>query len=215
MILYKFATRARPEKFKKAICNIAELATQPYKILVSADADDATMNNAEMKRWIGERKKIKILYGTKVSKIEAINRDMEYSGDWDILVNMSDDMKFIVPAFDKHIINAFRGNSKGFVHFPDGSRTAHELSTLSIISRRYYCIDRYIYHPAYRSLWCDNEAITVAKKRNEYKFVNINIFEHEHPDWQKAKTDQLYIENESYDLIDKETYYRRQSLGFP
>ena len=66
MILYKFATRSRPEKFKRAICNIADFASQPYKILVSADVDDTTMYNYEMLKWIGERDEITIRYGNKV-----------------------------------------------------------------------------------------------------------------------------------------------------
>ena len=213
MILYKFATRSRPEKFKRAVCNIEDFASQPFKILVSADVDDTTMYNYEMLKWIGEREEITIRYGNKVSKIEAINRDMDDAGEWDILVNMSDDMKFLIPAFDKRIVDAFKDDSRGFIHFPDGY--TQDLSTLSIMSRRYYEIDNYIYHPDYKSLYCDNEATEVAKIRNEYKFVDEKIFEHQHPAWGKAVADDLLRETESHYYEDQAVYNKRKAAGFP
>jgi hypothetical protein len=212
MILYKFATRSRPEKFKRAICNIEDFATQPYKILVSADVDDVTMYNLKMMGWLQQHPKVSIQFGNKVSKIEAINRDMQKAKHWDILVNMSDDMKFLIKGFDKHIVEAFKDDSSGFIHFPDGY--TQDLSTLSIMSRRYFEIDNYIYHPSYISLWADNEATEVAKMREEYKFVDEKIFEHQHPAWGKAIADDLLRESESYYHIDKATYDKRKAQGF-
>jgi hypothetical protein len=213
MILYKFATRSRPEKFKRAICNIADNATQSYKILVSADVDDASMYNLTMMSWIKNHPKVSIQFGEKVSKIEAINRDMNKAKHWDILVNMSDDMKFLVKGFDERIVNAFKDDSRGFVHFPDGY--TKELSTLSIMSRDYFKRDNYIYHSDYKSLWADNEATEVAKMRDEYKFVDEKIFEHQHPAWGKAVADDLLRESESHYHRDKEVYEKRKHLGFP
>jgi hypothetical protein len=38
----------------------------------------------------------------------------------DIVVNMSDDMRFLVPGYDIKIINAFADDLDQFIHFPDG-----------------------------------------------------------------------------------------------
>jgi hypothetical protein len=64
-------------------------------------------------------------------------------------------------------------------------------------------------------LWSDNEATEVAKTRNEYKFVNERIFEHQHPAWGKAVADDLLRESEGHYHEDKITYDRRKAMGFP
>jgi len=63
-----------------------------YEIQVTADIDDETMATKEVADMVYQYPKANILYGTSANKIDAINRDMPLFQDWDILVNMSDDM---------------------------------------------------------------------------------------------------------------------------
>lgn len=207
-ILYKFATRSRPEKYKATIQNIQTLSRHSdYHILVSADSDDPTMQDAE------SSDKVTVMYGVSKSKIDAINRDLPFN-DWDILVNISDDMVFTCEGFDLEIIEAFGNNFDQFIHFPDG-HTDIRLCSLSIIGRDYYERFGYIYHPDYVSLWCDNEALEVAQELGKWKYIDKLIFEHKHPAWTGAKADDLLIKTQQYYRQDNRTYLRRKACGFP
>lgn len=214
MLLYKFATRSRPDKFKTAIDNIAKLSTQPYHVRISADADDTTMFNFAMMRWIGERPELSIRYGTKVSKIEAVNRDMDILPDWDIVVGMSDDMEFTVKGFDEQIVTAFGGDYDQLIHFPDGY-VNEKLVTLPIMGRAYYERFGYIYHPDYKSLWSDNEQMLVAQTLGKYKYINASIYRHAHPAWTGAAADPLLKETQAFYREDEITFNRRKMRGFP
>lgn len=214
MILFKFATRSRPDKFKATIDNIAKHATQPYHVRITADADDNTMFNYAMMQWIGKRPELSIRYGTKVNKIEAVNRDMDITPDWDIVVAMSDDMEFIVKGFDEQIIAAFAGNYDQLVHFPDGY-VNEKLVTLPIMGRLYYERFHYIYHTDYKSLWADNEQTIVAQTLGKYKYVDAKIYKHQHPAWTGGAVDALLKETQNFYHEDEITYHRRKFRGFP
>lgn len=214
-ILYKFATRSRPEKFKATVENILTLAKHPYfTILVSADEDDQTMNSNYMFQWMGKfHPFVQYVFSTSNNKIHAINRDLPYN-NWDILVNVSDDMVFMKEGFDLDIIEAFGDNLDQFIHFPDG-HTGEKLASMSIMGREYYDRFGYIYHPDYVSLWCDNEAMEVAQQLNKYKYVDKQIFEHRHPAWIGGPVDAQLAHTQKFERQDHRTYLKRKSLGFP
>lgn len=234
MILYNFASRSRPDKFFKAIENINTLSNTNHIIVAKLDTDDRAMQDRfdEVNRCGAV-----IVWGTSKNKIDAINRDIP--DGWDILVNMSDDMVFTKDGFDLDIIDAFteidvvpvlnndnffdnditvsltkKLNLDQFIHFPDGY-TDDRLCSMSIIGKDYYDRFGYVYHPDYVSLWCDNEAQDVAKDLGKYKFVNKNIFIHNHPAWTGAKPDQQLIETQKYYRQDQRTYNKRKACGFP
>lgn len=214
-ILYKLTTRSRPEWAKRAIMSILDNEVNDNRIIMlTADVSDETMTHPEMLEWISQ-KGCHLCFGNSKSKIYAINRDINEMTkwyDWDILVNLSDDQVFIEKGFDEVIRNSFEGNTDQVLHFPDGNNDA--LMTMSIIGRLYFERDGYIYHPDYISLWCDNEAQEVAKKRKCYKFVNQRIFNHLHPAYGKAIFDEQYKNTESYYHKDELTYRKRESINF-
>jgi len=151
--------------------------------------------------------------GKPTTKVDAINRDLnEFPYDWDILVNMSDDMIFTVKGFDDTIRMAFDGLDQ-CIHFPDGV-TGDALVSLSILGRKYYERFKYIYHPDYASLYCDNETMDVAKLLGKYKFVNKDIFKHLHPAHGNAPNDEQYVRTESYHPIDHRVYNQRKDRNF-
>lgn len=212
-IMFKATSRSRPHRLKKTIDSIIEnLSGQiDYFIQISLDEDDPSL--AEYYALIGaDHEKI---IGTSKNKIDAINRDMDLVEQWwDILVNISDDQVFIKKDFDLDILQAFDQNTDLFVHYPDGNQG--DLATMSIIGRDYYKRDNYIYNPEYKSVYCDNEAQDVAKLRGCYKFVNLHLFNHEHPAWGKGPMDQQYAINETYNMyeIDRQTYVNRAAKNF-
>jgi hypothetical protein len=220
LIHYNFATKNRPQKMAEAINTIIDLsADKNYTIGLTIDDDDSTTLNSQQLADILQSDQIKVMVNVKVnhgrssSKVHAINRGMAgWSGD--IVVNMSDDMRFIKQGFDADIIEAFQIESDQFIHFPDG-RVNKILPTMSIMGRSYYERFNYIYHPDYNSLWCDNEAMDVAQQLGRYKYIDLQIFSHEHPAWTGEPADALLMHTESFYEIDQETYQRRSKLGFP
>lgn len=203
-ILFKFASRSRPEKFYHAIDNIlGKLANKnDYTILCTLDEDDATMPEEMVRqKAILYPKNIISVHGKSANKIHAINRDMHLISRWDILVNMSDDMQFVVKGFDDVIREDFGGNFDQFIHYNDGNQKGN-VATMSIMGRTYYERFNYIYHPAYKSVWVDVEQTDVAVMLGKYKYMGDDkvIFIHNHPAWGLASWDAQYRASENLDV---------------
>jgi hypothetical protein len=225
-ILFKYASRSRAGKFFEGLDNILNNVADlnNFCILVSLDSDDETMNNPNTIQRLTEYvkkypNKIVIKFGLSKSKIDAINRDInEFKErfDFDILVNFSDDMQFIKHSFDEVIRQKFRfsfPDLDGNIYFDDGF-TADRLSTMSIIGRKYYDKYKYIYHPSYYSLWCDNEYTLVAQKQNKILYFDDKIFRHNHPANIGGFIDPLLMKTESYSEIDRQNYEKRLQNNF-
>ena len=207
-ILYKFATRSRPEKAAAVIQNILMNAEHAeFSILMAIDSDDSTMVDFVLPKGV------EAAYGTSKSKIEAINRDIPIDG-WDILINVSDDQLFTVKGFDLDILIAMGNNTDQFLHFPDGF-VNERLCTMTIIGKKYYDRFGYVYHPDYSSLWCDNEAQEEAIRLGCYKYVDKHIFIHNHPAWIGGKVDAQLEHTQKFYRQDERTYRKRKSLNFP
>lgn len=217
-ILYKFATRSRPDRFFKCMDNmVAMMRHDDYRICVSCDLDDPTMFNDEVKERIYSYKNTLLCYGTSENKVSAINRDLGLIPftNWDILINMSDDMEFIQPGFDTLILQDYAKFAVGDVlmHYPDQAAGA-ALITMAIMDKKYYERFNYIYNPEYKSLFCDNEQQEVAKLLGRYVFIKRRLFNHNHPAWGLAPVDALMTWTESFYYEDKTTFERRKLINF-
>lgn len=177
------------------------------KILISIDQDD--------RKTIQESKKIqseKVIFclGKRVSKVDAINRDIEkYYSSFDFLLVASDDIT-TVENYDNIIIQAFSETKKAVLHYGDGFRT--DLITIPVMRMSYYEKFKYVFHPSYKSLWCDNEFQDVAagniQRRNE------KIFSHNHPVNVGGRGDNLFRYNEKFFQTDKKNYIERKKRRF-
>jgi hypothetical protein len=225
-ILFKYASRSRNEKFFDGLDNILNNLNDlnNFCILCSLDADDETMNNQQSIKRITEYVKkyptnIVVKFGKSKNKIDAINRDVnEFKErfDFDILVNFSDDMQFIVQSFDKTIREKFYiayPNLDGNIYFNDGF-VGDAISTMSIIGRKYYDKFNYIYHPSYHSLWCDNEYTMVAKKEKKIVYFDEKIYIHNHPANVGGFIDTQLMKTESFNEIDRENFNKRLTNNF-
>jgi hypothetical protein len=216
--LIKLATRSRPSKFYKVMQNIKHMTTAPYQVIITADLDDRTMNNPQIKKYVASLKWAQIFYGPHVSKIEAINRDIDKAQPWDILVNMSDDFQIIRRGWNdivKHrCAEKWPGTTDFFAHFSD--YYVHDaLPTISIMGREYYQRDGYIYHPSYRSFSSDSEAYYVARARGKHCYFEDSLFKHEHPaNNKRLKNDVLYKINAIHSKDDVKTYFERLNRDF-
>lgn len=208
-ILFKYTSRSRRDNFIRGYNSIINNINnkQNYHILISIDDDDATMKELKLK---GNHT---IISGISKSKIDAINRDLNsFDYNWDILINMSDDMIFTKQGFDDIIRSKFQETLNRSLLFHDGNRG--DIITMSILGRDYYRQDGYIYHPDYKSLFCDNEATDVAKKRGCLIECPEKIISHLHPSYGKGKSDNQYTFTESFFNEDKKTYLRRKQKEF-
>jgi hypothetical protein len=180
-ILYKFCSRSRPTKFFACLDNIRSLAKHDdYEILCSFDLDDNSMSNPEVRDRLKLYPKVKPYWGTSENKVHAINRDMEFSGDWDVLIVTADDFWFEVDGFDLEILKAAQENPDCLLHFPDGHAN-ERLITMPIMDRAYFDRTGYIYYPGYRSVCPDNEQMEVSKILGRHRFFNKRLFTHRHP----------------------------------
>lgn len=217
-ILVKYTSRSRPGPFLEGLKSITNLSADKnlYTVLITLDEDDPTMNNDEVRNMINQHPNTLFIYGKSESKIHAINRDLEQVSDWDILVNFSDDMRFIAHGWDTLIRDGFRINAPdldGWLHYPD-STAKNMLATMSIIGRKYFERDGYIYHPSYLSLWSDNEEMLKAQKRGKYHYMGIQIYDHLHPAYGLSEWDIQYKIQQNYWGVDEENFKKRAARNF-
>ena len=214
-ILFKYTTRSRRSNFLRGydsiLNNIAN--REDYHVLISVDGDDQSMSPLPV--LDGNHT---FVVGRSKNKIDAINRDInEFDYDWDILINMSDDMIFTKKGFDDIIRAEFYNDFNQYIHYNDGNQKCN-VCTMHIVGRNYYDRFKYIYHPDYISLWCDVENDIVAKQLGCYKYMgdNLKLFRHLHPAWGLAPQDALSIKTEDRALwiADEITFNKRKIKNF-
>ena len=174
------------------------------------------MNNAEVVNRIMGYKNVSIQWGSSESKIHAVNRSMP-DIDWDILINMSDDMQFNIFGFDVMIgvdmLNWFP-DFDGLLHYPDQD-ARDVLATMYIAGRKWWEFrGKNIYHPSYKSLWCDNEEQIAAKTCDKYKYTGYQINLHNNPAYGHLPKDEMFERQQSDWNEDEENFYKRKLLNF-
>ena len=217
-ILIKFPTRGRPDIFLSTLDLYYNLCSDLNKtqFLISIDEDDETMNNDDMLLTLSSYKNLSVFKGISKSKIDAVNRDIEFVKDWDILLLASDDMIPQIMGYDQIIRDNMTLNYPdldGILWFNDGYQGSR-LNTLSILGKKYYDRFNYIYHKDYKSLWCDNEFMSVGRILNKQTYIDQVIIKHDHPVFVNGKIDIIHKKNlEDFDS-DHKTFLLRKSNNF-
>lgn len=216
-ILIKYPSRGRPKQFFEGMQSIYDnLAIQEgVHVACTLDKDDPSMNNLDVINRIESYPNTSIQWGLSESKIHAVNRDMP-DVDFDVLVVMSDDMRFTFWGFDQVIRYAFIDKDfDRLLHIPDDT-AKDALATMYIAGRDFYNRFGYIYHPSYKSLFCDNEIMDCAKSLGKYEFMNWpGVIEHQNPAYGKHKRDEMFDEQQQFWNVDEANYYERKKNGFP
>lgn len=218
-LFYKYASRSRPAAFFRGIDSIINLSNdkENFHVLATLDEDDTSMiNHPKLKEY---EKYCTFIFGRSKNKIDAVNRDLDKSGVWDILINMSDDVQYIKQGFDDIIRNDMARlypDLDGVLHYHDGNNKV--LMTMSVYGRKYFERFGYIYHPDYESVYADNEAMDVANGLGKMTFLGEEqrIYNHLHPAYQLAPMDAQYKKTEASAVYarDKATYERRKAMRF-
>lgn len=218
-ILCKVTSRGRPQELIKCIDTYLNLCENPnnLKWLFSFDKDDLLINNSEFIDLLYSKINSPIIiFGESSSKIDAINRDVNiYGGDWDILVNISDDQLAECNGWDTQIITNMPETLDFSLWFYDGHQ--HRINTMEIIGRNYYDRFKYIYFPEYKSFYCDNESTDVAIKLGKMKKIDICIIKHYHYAWMQnthMTKDETYIKADRYWQHDSELFKKRNAMNY-
>lgn len=236
-ILVKFPSRERPRQFEKTLKGyIKNQSTNYVSYLITLDSDDknivAYINICDS--LISQGIKLKYIIDISGSKIKAINRDMEWAENWEILVLASDDMICKQSGWDLILINEmtnYFSDTDGVLWFWDGAESKVSgtkpkilnneitggLNTMCILGKKYYDRFGYIYHPDYLNLWCDNEFTEVSKRLKRVYYSEQILFRHEH--WANGSqwsftNDNLMKRTQSSFKKDEQLYRLREKLNF-
>ena len=225
-ILLKCPTRSRPEKIVATLRKYVSMAKNRdlIGIAVSCDEDDTSMRRSsvqnELERLLSQVAWHKIFFSPNSSKIEACNADMgaiEYP--WDIVVLVSDDMIPQIIGWDAAIrthMTTYFPDTNGILWFNDGYQ-GDKLNTLCIYGRAMYQSLGYIYHPDYKSLFCDTELTDRCRGdlAPRCKYIPYCLIRHEHPGTGFAQVmDPLYAKNQTYWNRDMHVYIRRKTYPY-
>lgn len=206
-LLIKFPTKNRKNKFLQTLKKYQNFLSNKCEVefLISLDNDDEEMNSDFVKQVLGQYTNLKYFFGESISKVHAVNRDLEKIESWDIVLLASDDMIPQVKGFDEIIVNKMKEiypDTDGILFFNDGFKK-NELNTLCILGRKYYERFNYIYNPQYKSVYCDNEFTLVGNILGKQTYFDQVIIKHEHPDWGYGSRDNIHtsnLKNMNYDL---------------
>lgn len=225
-LLLNWPTRQRPSKFMKNLDAYLALASgkQHITLVVSMDNDDLLCNNQNFRKFLDASKSENVdviySYGESLGKVAAINRGIPTT-PWDIVISTADDMESAEQGWDDIIVqdmlrefpkfdgalnynNDPRLEEKG----PEGFKT---LITLPVIGRKLYDRFGYIYHPAYKSEWCDNEQTEVFEELGVLRHIDRRPIVH---NWAENQDELMQRNIQVGQNVDKKTYEIRKSLNF-
>jgi hypothetical protein len=214
-LLIKFPSRSRPDKLRYALSLYAIKCVnrRETSFLITLDDDDLTMSPdiLEDLHVLLEAFEHRIILGKSENKIHAINRDMDVAPPHDILLLASDDMLPEKRGYDELIrghMREFYPDTDGVLWYNDGY-AGNQLNTLVCMGKAYYDRFGYIYNPAYKSFFCDNEFTDVAEALKKQTYFPLVIIRHSHPaNNTSVPEDELYQTNKKFWVEDEATYYR-------
>lgn len=228
--LLQFPTYKRPEKFLRALGLYLELSSGTNKLFfnINCDLSDEFMKSEEMYQKIRRAfeeypyAEFNLSLTDNTTKVSAIN-DMCGAScfDFDVVMCLSDDMIPQQFFWDLKISKAMKKyfpDLDGALHFNDGYQ-GDNLITLSIMGKKLYDYFGYIYHPDYKSLYCDNEFTDEVYRLGKVKYINDVIIKHEHygekNNSNSGQFDEAAEKTLRFSARDSVVYIERKRGGFP
>ena len=225
-IILKYPTRHRPIKFMNNLNAYLDKASGKHKItvVVTMDIDDSSMNNNPLRYFLTNKIKgdidITFSYGNSEGKISAINR-MVPATDWDIIISTADDMEPVEQGWDDIIVQDMMRefpDLNGALNYNNdprleakGAEGYKTLITLPVIGRKLYDRFGYIYHPAYKAEWCDNEQTEVFEKLGVLRHIDRRPIVHK---WAENQDALMQRNMQIGYSVDRETYNMRKQAQF-
>lgn len=222
LVLVKYATRGRVDRFFDGLNTIYNFCSQPeyIRVLITADEDDLTMNNDVVKERLLGYKHCHIIYGKSNNKIHATNRDLDKLPEgwdsWDIVCNFSDDQRWNIFGWDDLIRTDFNAVSPDFSHYIAylDVDTKSALSTLYIAGRKFFDMFGFIYDEIFLSLFADNLVEDCAKAIGKYHYTGYTIYQHLCPSYGHLPEDEQFRKQQDLGwTIDEKTYRKIHNEG--
>ncbi|HEV3223879.1 MAG TPA: hypothetical protein VGZ90_13415 [Puia sp.] len=187
-------------------------------VICTLDEDDNSMNNPDIIGQLNSYRNIRSIFGKSESKVHAFNRDLDeiLSIDFEILICFSDDMRFIAYGWDQIIREGFRCNFPDFDalgHWPDQD-AKDMLATLYVAGKPFIKQMGYIYHPSYKSLWCDNDIMNISQIKGKYFYAGIPIVHHWNPAYGHLPKDALFNRQQDDWNFDQDNFNQRKARNF-
>jgi hypothetical protein len=139
--------------------------------------------------------------------------------DWDIVMVVSDDMVPQLKGYDDvlrtHMLARYP-DTNGILWINDGTQGTN-LNTITIMGKAMYTSFGYLYHPSYKSLFCDTEFTDLCEGSLASKctYIPHMLIRHEHPGTGfPERNDQLYSRNQTYWSTDLHNYISRKNYDF-
>lgn len=158
--------------------------------IMSVDADDPQMDGYAA---LAARHGLRLVVGHNRTMVEAVNRGAEHATG-DLLIVVSDD--FGCPAaWDVALAAVADGALDRAVLVDDG--LGARIMTLPIIGRAFYARQGYVYHPAYISMFADDDLTAVARRDGLLVDATHLVFPHRHFSAALSASDDTYARQNS------------------
>lgn len=193
-------------------------ASPDYFVWAKLDEDDESMNNDVVKERLKEFPEVTVKWGLSKGKVDAVNRSMEDLPQCDIIIILSDDIRFDVFGFDDIIREAFAKhfpNLDGTVHFQELNAQDRTI-IVSMLGINLYKQLGYLFWPQYESVYPDNDFTEMTRLMQRYAYEKKIIFSHLHPIWGGSEWDAQYRNTERPEVYKKdgETFKKRKANNF-
>lgn len=221
-LLVNYTTRGRKDRFFDGMESIYNNCAKPehMRVLISCDIDDEEMNNPDVVKRVAEYPNTYLIFGTSTGKINAINRDLNILpddfADYDVLVNFSDDQRFVIYGWDECIRSDFANVDLSYYVAYLDTDTNGALSTLMIAGKQWIDMFGFVYDPQFKSLFCDNLAEDCAKHLGKFHYTGYTIYQHLLPSYGHLPEDKMFREQQTIGwTVDQVTYNQIISKGIP
>lgn len=216
------ASRGRPvlcpQTAKEWISKASKV--NPLEYILSLDDDDAP-NYARVIEELRPLVDLKIKVAPNSCMVQAVNAATPLATG-DIIIFVPDDMgcpeRWDASLLDRLASSKFKIGDEFCFFVRDGIHAdPYELQTHPYVSKALYKRLGYLYHPAYISVYADNDFTAVTKGLGCIVDATDLLFEHRHPMAGKAPWDATYSHENSSQAGDHgvRTFHQRRAYGFP
>lgn len=201
-------SRSRPQKSFDNAMDWLQKADAPCELAVSIDENDP-LKHEYIRLYNG-----KVLVNNNTSLVEATNKAAAQSSG-DILLYLSDDFKCF-PGWGNSVIAEFQKYQGPTLLKVDDCLQPFNVAVLTIPMMNRECYNKlgYFFHPAYRSMHCDEHLYWRTKKIHALRLAPHLKFEHCHVSVGKANDDETYRRSAGNWNQGKETLAKHKAMDF-
>jgi len=202
-------SRSRPQKSFATTTEWLAKAGVECQLIVSLDSSDPYVRD-----YVTLYGQENVIINNNDCVVQATNEAAK-KAEHDVLLYLSDDFK----CFDNwgfEVLKHFHVNTPLLIKVDDKLQGFHkDVLTIPIMNKALYNELGYFFHPAYRSMFCDQDLYWTVKNMEALKLCPELVFEHHHYVNGKSKRDETYDRSTSNWEQGKQLYINRKAQNFP